>query len=77
MWLDQANPNLYWKLFTYHFVLYFLAYRKCIADDIHCGPPVNADGATIPGTSGGRIADPCVPKEKKCDGKVEVTFLTL
>jgi hypothetical protein len=57
------------------FCIIFLAYRKCIADDIHCGPPVNADGATIPGTSGGRIADPCVPKEKKCDGKVKVSFL--
>lgn len=38
------------------------AYRKCQADDIHCGAP---EGAAF---VGGRPADPCVSKEKKCDG---------
>lgn len=47
----------------FHFV--FSAYRKCQSDDIHCGSP--ADGTAITG----RIADPCVPKDKKCDGYLD------
>lgn len=47
----------------YKFFYLFTAYRKCQSDDIHCGPPPD----TTP-SPGGRIADPCVSKEKKCDG---------
>jgi low density lipoprotein-related protein 2 len=31
-------------------------YRKCQADDFHCGP---------------KTSDPCIPKEKKCDGYLD------
>lgn len=34
----------------------FIAYRKCNGDDFHCG-----DGE-------GAQSQPCIPKEKKCDG---------
>lgn len=37
----------------------FPAYRKCQSDDFHCGP----DGLTER-----RVTDPCIPKEKHCDG---------
>lgn len=33
--------------------IFFTAYRKCQADDFHCGT---------------KASDPCIPKEKKCDG---------
>lgn len=42
------------------------AYRKCQPDDIHCGAPTEG----FPSTTG-RIADPCVQKEKKCDGYLD------
>lgn len=32
---------------------FFSAYRKCQTDDFHCGS---------------KASDPCIPKEKKCDG---------
>lgn len=43
----------------------FLAFRKCQPDDIHCGLPGNATGVN---SANGKVADPCVPQEKKCDG---------
>lgn len=54
-----------------HFVVVIftlLAYRKCQPDDFHCGPPLSSSGQI--GISG-RIVDPCVPKEKKCDGYLD------
>lgn len=45
-----------------------LAYRKCQPDDIRCGAPADGSGAPI---AGGRAADPCLPKEKKCDGYMD------
>lgn len=42
----------------------FPAFRKCQPDDIHCGLPGNATGVS----TNGKVADPCVPAEKKCDG---------
>lgn len=47
----------------------FLAYRKCQSTDIHCGAPVSSLAQVTGG--GGRIADPCVPLEKKCDGYLD------
>lgn len=45
-----------------------LAYRKCQPDDIHCGTPISLS----PQTGGHyRVVDPCVPKEKKCDGYLD------
>lgn len=57
---------LHMSLLHKFFLIFFLAYRKCQSDDIHCGAPL--DGSP---TLGGRIADPCVPKEKKCDGYLD------
>lgn len=37
---------------SYH-TFFFTAYRKCQPDDFHCG---------------NKASDPCIPKEKKCDG---------
>lgn len=55
--------------FTKYFFFFILtAYRKCQSDDIHCGAPTEGSGSI---SSGGRIADPCVPKEKKCDGYLD------
>lgn len=45
--------------------IYFTAYRNCQADDIHCGLPSSTSSKT------GYPADPCVPKEKKCDGYLD------
>lgn len=44
---------------------FFPAYRKCQSDDIHCGPTDSGHSVS------GRPADPCVPKEKKCDGYLD------
>lgn len=44
-----------------------LAYRKCQPDDIHCGLPSNETSLN----TGGKLADPCVPPEKKCDGYID------
>lgn len=41
------------------------AYRKCQPDDIHCGTPSQSVSVN------GRVADICVPKEKKCDGYLD------
>lgn len=38
------------------FILPFTAYRKCQPDDFHCGS---------------KASDPCIPKEKKCDGYLD------
>lgn len=40
-------------------------YRKCQLDDIHCGTPSQSVSVN------GRVADICVPKEKKCDGYMD------
>lgn len=44
-----------------------IAYRKCQPDDIHCGMPSNVTSLN----TGGKLADPCVPAEKKCDGYLD------
>lgn len=49
--------------FTHSFIA---AYRKCQLDDIHCGQPTDGSPIMV-----GRIADPCVPKDKKCDGYLD------
>lgn len=41
------------------------AYRSCQADDIHCGLPSSSS------SKNSNSADPCVPKEKKCDGYLD------
>lgn len=41
------------------------AYRNCQLDDIHCGVPNFAPAKN------GYSNDPCVPKEKKCDGYLD------
>lgn len=43
----------------------FAAYRNCQADDIHCGLPSSSS------SKNGYSADPCVPKEKTCDGYLD------
>lgn len=43
----------------------FSAYRNCQTDDIHCGLPSTSS------SKNGYSADPCVPKEKKCDGYLD------
>ncbi|XP_055683188.1 low-density lipoprotein receptor-related protein 2 [Lutzomyia longipalpis] len=43
-------------------------YRKCLQDDIHCGPAPEGQQATV---SGSHVTDLCVPKEKKCDGYLD------
>lgn len=41
------------------------AYRTCQADDIHCGLPSSSNSKNDYST------DPCVPKEKQCDGYLD------
>lgn len=42
------------------------AYRKCQSSDVFC----NAPGGLAP-SDGSRLAGPCVPKEKRCDGYLD------
>jgi len=44
----------------------FPAYRKCQHTDVFCNAPTGAAPA-----EGARLAGPCVPKEKRCDGYLD------
>lgn len=41
-------------------IICFAAYRKCQSDDFHCGA-----------STGPRSNNPCLPKEKRCDGYLD------
>lgn len=43
-----------------------LAYRKCQTTDVFCNQP-----GGLPPSDGSRLAGPCVPKEKRCDGYLD------
>lgn len=64
--IDYLYKFIYLNFFLF---LSKIAYRKCQQDDIHCGAPISSLSQITGG--GGRIADPCVPKEKKCDGYLD------
>lgn len=59
------------------FHLIFLAYRKCQADDFHCGPaPSTSASSSVPSTMMATTSsDLCIPKEKRCDGYLDCRFV--
>lgn len=62
-------PTLCFSFSNHHIFFLFLffpsAYRNCQPEDIHCGLPSSSSSKNV------YSSDPCVPKDKKCDGYLD------